>query len=104
LAGVPHWASQLFPLLRLADLRVRQGRFEEAERLLAGIDWHTSAKRSLARIAMARGDLALAEDLVRLCLENRSPSDPDCPSLLGLLVEVQLARGDVATAAETLDR
>jgi DNA-binding CsgD family transcriptional regulator len=59
---------------------------------------------AIARIAMARGDLALAEDLVRLCLENRSPSDPDCPSLLGLLVEVQLARGDVATAAETLDR
>lgn len=99
-----YWASQLFPLLRLADLRVRQGRFEEAERLLAGIDWHTSAKRSLARIAMARGDLALAEDLVRLCLENTSPSDPDCPPLLGLLVEVQVARGDLAIAAETLDR
>jgi DNA-binding NarL/FixJ family response regulator len=99
-----YWASQLFPLLRLADLRVRQGRFEEAERLLAGIDWHTSAKRSLARIAMARGDLALAEDLVGLCLENTSPSDPDCPPLLGLLVEVQLARGDEAAAAETLDR
>ena len=99
-----YWASQLFPLLRLADLRVRQGRFEEAERLLAGIDWHPSAKRSLARIAMARGDVALAEDLVRLCLENTSLSDPDCPPLLALLVEVQLARGDVALAAETLDR
>ena len=99
-----YWASQLFPLLRLADLRVRQGRFEEAERLLEGIDWHTSAKRSLARIAMARGDLALAEDLVRLCLESAAPSDPDCPPMLGLLVEVQLARGDVAAAAVTLDR
>ena len=99
-----YWASQLFPLLRLAELRVRQGRFEEAERLLAGIDWHTSAKRSLARIALARGDLGLAEDLLRLCLENTSPSDPDSPPLLGLLIEVQLAHGDVATAAETLDR
>ena len=47
-----YWASQLFPLLRLAELRVRQGRFEEAERLLEGIDWHTSAKRSLATIAL----------------------------------------------------
>jgi DNA-binding CsgD family transcriptional regulator len=97
-------ASRLFPLLRLAELRVRQGRFEEAERLLEGIDWHTSAKRSLAAIAVARGDLALAEDLVRLCLESTPPSDPDCPSLLGLLVDVRLARGDLAAAEETLDQ
>jgi ATP/maltotriose-dependent transcriptional regulator MalT len=99
-----YWASQLFALLRLADLRVRQGRFEEAERLLEGIDWHTGAKRSLARIALARGDLALAGDLGRLCLESMSPSDPDCAPVLALLVEVQLARGDLAAAGETLDQ
>ena len=97
-----YWASQLFPLLRLAELRVRQGRFEEAERLLEGIDWHTSAKRSLATIALARGDLALAEDLVGLCLESTAPSDPDRPPLVGLLVDVRLARGDLAAAEETL--
>jgi DNA-binding CsgD family transcriptional regulator len=99
-----YWASQLFPLLRLAELRVRQGRYEEAERLLEGFDWHTSAKRSLARIAMARGDLALAEDLVLLCLESAQPSDPDRPPLLGLLVEVELARGELTGAHETLNR
>jgi DNA-binding CsgD family transcriptional regulator len=97
-------AERLFPLLRLAELRVRQGRFEEAERLLEGIDWHTRAKGSLARIALARGDLALAEDLVRLCLESTPPSDPNCPPLLGLLVEVQLARGDPVAADETLEQ
>jgi DNA-binding CsgD family transcriptional regulator len=97
-----YWASQLFPLLRLADLRVRQGRLEEAERLLEGIDWHPSAKRSLARIALVRGDLALAEDLVRLCIEGTPLSDPDCPPLLGLLVEARLARSDLAAAEETL--
>ena len=99
-----YWASQLFALLRLADLRVRQGRFEEAERLLEGIDWHAGAKRSLARIALARGDLALARDLGRLCLESTPPSDPDCASVLALLVEVQVAGGDLGAAAETLDR
>jgi len=99
-----YWASQLYPLLRLADLRVRQGRLEEAERLLEGIDWHSSAKRSLARIALARGELALAEDLARLCLESTLPSDPDCAQLVGLLVEVQIARGDVAAAEATLDQ
>jgi DNA-binding CsgD family transcriptional regulator len=97
-------ASRIDPLLRLAELRVRQGRFEEAERLVEGIDWHTSAKRSLARIALARGDLDLAEDLVRLCLESTPSSDLDCPPLFGLLVEVQLARGDLTAAAETRDQ
>ena len=100
----PPWASQLFALLRLADLRVRQGRFEEAERLLEGFDWHASAKRLLARIALARGDLALAGDLGRLCLESTPPTDPDCAPVLALLVEVQLARGDLAAAEETLDQ
>jgi DNA-binding CsgD family transcriptional regulator len=99
-----YWASQLFPLLRLADLRVRQGRLEEAERLLEGIDWHAGAKRSLARIALARGDLALAGDLTRLCLESTPPNDPDCAPVLGLLVEVSLACGNLAAAEETLDR
>ena len=97
-------AERLFPLLRLAELRVRQGRFEEAERLLEGIDWHARAKRSLARVALARGDLALAEDLVRLCLESTPTSDPDRPPLLGLLVEVQLARDDLPAADEELDQ
>jgi DNA-binding CsgD family transcriptional regulator len=99
-----YWASQLFALLRLADLRVRQGRFEEAERLLEGFDWHANAKRSLARIALARGDLALAGDLGRLCLDSTPPSDPDCAPVLASLVEVQLASGDLAAAEETLDR
>ncbi len=97
-----YWASQLFALLRLADLRVRQGRFEEGERLLEGLDWHASAKRSLARIALARGNLALAGDLVGLCLESTPSSDPDCAPVLALLVEVQLASGDLAAAEETL--
>ncbi len=99
-----YWASQLFALLRLADLRVRQGRFEEAERLLQDVGWHVSARRSLARIALARGDLALAGDLGRLCLESTPPSDPDCASVLAFLVEVRVASGDLAAAEEALDQ
>ncbi len=95
-------ASRLDPLLRLAELCVRQGRLEEAERLLEGFDWNASAKRSLGRIALARGDLALAQDLVRLCLESTPPPDPDRLQLLGLLVEVQLAPDELSAAEETL--
>ena len=46
----------MFAALRLADLRVRQGRVEEAERLLEGGEWHPTARRLAATIALARGD------------------------------------------------
>ncbi|HEX5782393.1 MAG TPA: response regulator transcription factor, partial [Solirubrobacteraceae bacterium] len=97
-------AARAIPLLRLADLRVRQGRFEEAERLLEGGDWHPAARRLLATIAWGRGDLRLAEDRARLCLESEDPSDPACAPLLALLVEIRLARGEHAAAEEAAER
>jgi len=97
-------ASRVFPLMRLAELRVRQGRFEEAERLLDGVEWHPRARRSQATIALARGNLALAEDLARLCLEGEDSSDPACAPLVELLLDIQLARANVGSARETLDQ
>ena len=97
-------AVRAIPLGRLADLRVRQGRFEEAERLLEGAEWHPAAKRLLAAIAFGRGDLSLAEDRARLCLESEHPSDPACAPLLDLLVDIRLARGDHAGAHEAAER
>jgi DNA-binding NarL/FixJ family response regulator len=93
-----------FPLVRLADLRVRQGRYEEAERLLEGVEWHPTARRAAATIALARGDLGLAEEVARLCFEGADPSDPACVPLLALLVEIQLVRGEPKRAGETLTR
>jgi ATP/maltotriose-dependent transcriptional regulator MalT len=92
-----------FPLVRLAELRVRQGRFEEAERLLETSDWHPLARRSLATIALARGEYALAEELVGLCLEREERSNPACAPLLELLTEIQMTRSDVAGAGETVE-
>jgi DNA-binding CsgD family transcriptional regulator len=97
-------AMRFSPLLRLAELRVLQGRIEEAERLLDGIESHPAAKRLRATVALARGDLGLAEELARVCLEGEDWSDPACAPLLELLVEVRLARGDLEAASETLAR
>jgi DNA-binding CsgD family transcriptional regulator len=97
-------AERVFPLVRLADLRVRQGRFEEAERLLEGGEWHRTARQVLAAIALGRGDLALAEDRARMCLEGEDQSDPACAPLLELLVGIQVARAQLGAANETLDR
>ncbi len=80
-------------LVRLADLRVRQGRYEEAEQLLDGIDTNTDAgaARPLAAIRLARGETALAADLLDRALEQIDPSSTAAAPLLALLVDVHLA-------------
>jgi DNA-binding CsgD family transcriptional regulator len=90
-----------FPIVRLADLRLRQGRFEEAERLLEGCEWHPTARRCLAAAAFGRGELDLAHDLATLCVDAVAVGDPGRAPVLGLLIDIDLARGDL-TAADDL--
>src|SRR5215217_298690 len=96
--------DRVYPLVRLADLRVRQGRYEEAERLMEGAEWHPTARHAAATIALARGDLKLAGELAQLCFEGREPADPVCAPLLELLLKVELEREDVPAARETFAR
>jgi hypothetical protein len=44
-----------WPLGKLADLRVRQGRFEEARRMAEGYESHPVARRILAAVALGPG-------------------------------------------------
>ena len=90
--------------LRLADLRVRQGRLEEAERLIEGGEWHPTARRLAATIALARGDTALASELGELCAEGSELADPTCAPALELLIVTRLAIGDVDAAREAAGR
>jgi DNA-binding NarL/FixJ family response regulator/tetratricopeptide (TPR) repeat protein len=92
------------PLVKLAELRVRQGRLEEAGVLLEGQESHPIARRALAGIALARGETELAEDLAHLCLEAEAPEDPGCATTLELLVRIRLARDETAAAAEACER
>lgn len=92
------------PLVRLAGLRVRQGRFEEAERLLTGIESRPAARQVLATIALARGDTALAADLARMCLEGLDAASPDRLPVLELLIAVHLARDELDAARSALAR
>ena len=98
--GMPRAAA----LVRLADLRLRQGRLEEADQLLTGLDTHPDAVRTLAALHLARGETALARDLLERCT---AASDDDVPHvgattrigpLLALLVDVHLDEGDLAGA------
>jgi DNA-binding NarL/FixJ family response regulator len=91
------------PLARLADLRVRQGRLEEAERLLEGNECRPAARQVLAAIALARGELELARELAGLCLEASDPTSPTCAPILELIADVSIAAGDFQSARQAIE-
>jgi len=87
------YAVRATALCRLADLRVRQGRFEEAAELLVGLDHHEDAVRPLAALHLARGEPGLALELLDRVLASRSFEDHVEAPLVALVVDAQLARG-----------
>jgi ATP/maltotriose-dependent transcriptional regulator MalT len=97
-------------VVRLADLRFRQGRLDEGAQLLEGLEGHPDAVRTLAALHLARGETALARDL----LERRTGAPGDgVPTfgeaamvgpLLPLLVDVHLEEGNVDAAERVAQR
>jgi DNA-binding CsgD family transcriptional regulator len=88
--------GRALPLAVFADLRLRQGRSEEAERLLDGLEDEPAALVPLVRLALQRGDLALGRALL-----DRREEDGDVLVLRGALA---LAEGDDAAAAAAAAR
>jgi DNA-binding CsgD family transcriptional regulator len=97
-------------IIRLADLRVRQGRLEEAEQLLQGLEQHPDAVRTCAALHFARGNIALARDLLERATEG---ADDDAPPIgtttlvgpfLAQLVEVCIKAGSIDEAERAADR
>ena len=82
----------------LADLRTRQGRFEEAERLLAdcGDRWESMPPR--ARLHFARGEFDHAAALVKQALFQIGADRVRAIPLLALLTDIELGRTDVEAA------
>jgi hypothetical protein len=56
-------SARVVVLVRLADLRVRQGRLEEAAVLLEGLERFPDAARPMAALHLARGETALARGI-----------------------------------------
>jgi DNA-binding CsgD family transcriptional regulator len=86
---------------RLAELRLAQGRIEEAERLLAGFEDHEAAATVCAQVHLLRGKLALTVAVIQRRLgaiggENRVEG----AVLLELLGEAEIGQGLVEGAAE----
>jgi DNA-binding NarL/FixJ family response regulator len=106
--GIPQ--RRAVALIRLADLRLRQGRLEEAAQLLLGLEQHPDVVTTLAALHLARGETALARDL----LERRTEGpDDEVPTvgestmlgpLLALLVDVHIEEGDLDAAERVAGR
>lgn len=86
-------------ILRLAELRRRQSRLEEAAELCERVAWHPAAQLCLAEIALDRGDAPGARDLVARHLRALPPGERlgRAPGL-ELTVRVHLAVEDVRAA------
>lgn len=97
-----HRALRVHAVLKLADLRVSQGRLEEAQALLSGYEDYDSAVLPMSRLYFAQGEARLAQAALEQTLRSRSgDSLPlDSAPLLLLLVEVLIVLEEGNRAAE----
>ena len=93
-------------LTRLARLRVRQGRLEDAAPILAGVDVHGEAEAmlTLAAMLLARGDAQAARRQLEQRLHHVAEHRSHLASALDLLVDACLASGAVEAAGAAADR
>lgn len=94
------------PRSRLADLLVRQGRFEEAEQLLPGAEGDGWTVRARAELHLARAQPGAAAVVLERRLRQVGAESLLAVTVLDLLVPARLAADDVAaaeTAASALD-
>jgi DNA-binding CsgD family transcriptional regulator len=93
--------GRALPLAVLAELRLRQGRDEDGERLLAGLEDEPAALATLVRLRLQRGDRALAEALLERLAQV---SGEDADQVLGLRGALALAADDLDGAAAAAER
>ena len=95
---IGHHGLRVNAVLKLADLRISQGRLEEAEVLLGGYEDYGSAVMPGARLYLARGETELARAVLEQALKPTSSVALHRAPLLRLLAEVLLASNDLESA------
>ena len=104
LEGTGHRARCIHPAAKLAEIRILQGRVEEAERLLAGYEDLPEALRASVEVHRMRGEHSIAAALLLRRLNQLGETTVAVP-LLSTLIEVQLEQGmpeDARASAERL--
>jgi len=98
-------AMRVDAIVRLAALRIRQGRLEEAQGLLQDCVEHPEAATSAAELCLARGEARQAAAILRRRLRDLGPTETlQAAPVLSLLVEADVADGDTTSAHASIDR
>ncbi len=103
LEGTGHRSRCIHPAAKLAELRILQGRTEEAGRLLVGHEDLPEALGASVEIHRLKGEHAIAASLLLRRLNQVGDTVVAVP-LLSTLVEVQLAQGNMDEARFTAGR
>jgi LuxR family maltose regulon positive regulatory protein len=94
----PFWRSEA--VVRLGDLRRRQGRHDEAQALFDEVESHPLAQLGLAELALDRGEPDAARDRLERTLRRLPPDVPlNRTATLELLARAAAATGDPVAAA-----
>jgi len=88
----------------LAELRLAQGRPEEAARLLAAYEDHPATAHAVAAIRLARGEATVAAAILRRRLRELDEESLEGAALAELLTEAEIAVGSVSDAAARAGR
>jgi DNA-binding CsgD family transcriptional regulator len=91
-------ARCVHPAARLAEIRVLQGRFEEAEQLLVGFEGEPEAVQAAVALRLARGEPQAARAVLEARLAELARTSLLAAPLLAQLVEAALAERDIAGA------
>ena len=88
----------------LAELRVAQGRLDEATRLVAGLDDFAAAVPAIALVRLRRGEASPAASLLRRRLREIDDATLHASGLQELLAEAEVAGGHPDAARSLGDR
>lgn len=99
-----HKGLRVHAVIKLADLRVSQGKFEAAAVMLAGLEDQGAAQIPLARLHLAKGEAALAKAVLEQgILSDNTRTLHQLPALF-LLVEIFLAMDNIDAARQIVTK
>jgi DNA-binding CsgD family transcriptional regulator len=89
---------------RLAEMRIHQGRYDEAGELLVGYEGRFQVWPTLAYLRLVQGDHEQAAALLELTARSLGSDCLRVAPVLSLLVETELGRGDLDAARSAAER
>jgi DNA-binding CsgD family transcriptional regulator len=93
-------APYAFATGTLAELRLAQGRVEDAARVLRGVEGREEAAAAVASVHLAQGEPSVAAAVLRRRLAATSPDRLDVAAVIELLGETEIALHDNGAAIE----